>query len=326
MYPAPNTLTPEEFVLQQLREFGKGRNQASGLSDEVRSRLEFEINTALGRHEDRAGHELLRRAFSEILRAFDRLSLIGDNLKKLDTLSENLSILELLHFEIRYMVDFIQAEVVPNPTLTEELREGFDGVVYGISHDLKRVFEREITGETRTKTIPVVYGKILQAHGLLTNCFQQTFVHLLQALNPEFDPLRVFDDCEERLRQSLLLCSELSSLIQIVKQAQAQPSIELLEELVEKVLHFRDGNMQYLQYRDWRTYEEHVLVVSAVLENDLDVRDVLHEFVCYLEVLYGHVKMRSVLKGMYQDPTEMNESSESESEDDSKDWQLFSES
>jgi hypothetical protein len=220
------------------------------------------------------------------------------------------------------MVDFIEAEVMPNPTLNERLREGFDGVVYGISHDLKRVFEREITGETRTKSIPVVYGKILQAHGLLTNCFQQTFIQLLQALNPEFDPLQVFGDCEERLRQSLLLCSELSSLIQIVKQAQEHTTIEILEELVEKVLHFRDGNMQYLQYRDWRTYEEHVLVVSAVLENDLDVRDVLHEFVCYLEVLYGHVKMRSVLKGMFQDASGVDASDGN----DNKDWQLFSES
>ena len=318
MYPSANTLSPEEFVLQQLREFGKGRKPAAGLSDEVRSRLEFEIKTALSKYEDQVGHELLLRAFSEILRAFDRLSLIGSNLKRLDTLSENLSILELLHFEILYMVDFIEAEVVPNPALSESLREGFDGVVYGISHDLKRVFEREITGETRNKTIPVVYGKILQAHGLLTNCFQQTFIHLLQVLNPQFDPLQVFCDCEERLRQSLLLCSELSSLIQIVKQAHAQPTIELLEEVVEKVLHFRDGNMQYLQYRDWRTYEEHVLVVSAVLENDMDVRDVLHEFVCYLEVLYGHVKMRSVLKGMFQDPTEVDASTVA----DSKDWQL----
>ncbi len=320
MYPS-TTPTAEEIVLQQLREFGKGLKPVSGLSDDVRSRLEFEINRALAKCEDGEGRELLLKAFNEILRVFDRLSLVGDNLKKLDTLSENLSILELLHFEIRFMVDFIEAEVVPNPALSEKLREGFDGVVYGISHDIKRVFEREITGETRTKSIPVVYGKILQAHGLLTNCFQQTFIHLLQALNPQFDPLQVFCDCEERLRQSLLLCSELSALIHIVKQAQEQPTIELLEEVVEKVVHFRDGNMQYLQYRDWRTYEEHVLVVSAVLENDMDVRDVLHEFVCYLEVLYGHVKMRAVLKGMFQDPVEVNPSVTAEN---NKDWELFS--
>jgi hypothetical protein len=306
MYPATTTPTSEEVLLQQLREFGKELRRVPGLSDELKSRLLIEIDDALSKCEDKVGRELLRRAFSEILRVFDRLSLIGDNLKKLDTLLENLSILELLHYEIRFMIDFIEAEVVYNRDLSEPLRESFDGVVYGISHDLKRVFEREITGDTKNESMPVVYGKILQSHGLLTNCFQQTFVSLLQGLNPAFDPLHVFDDFEERLRQSLLLCNELSSLIRVMKQAEAQPEIELVQELVEKIIQFRDGNMQYLQYRDWRNYEEHVLVVTAVMENDLDMKDVLHEFVCYLEVLYGHVKMRSVLKGMYQGPAELN--------------------
>jgi DNA-binding FrmR family transcriptional regulator len=303
MYPS-TTPTPEEMLLLEFREFRKHLQPVFGLTDEVRSRLQLESSTALARCEDPTGRELLRTTFNEFLRMFDRLSLIENNLEKLDTLLENLSILELLHFEIRLMVDFIEAEVMYNQNLTAKLRETFDGVVYGISHDLKRVFEREITSETRTRELPVVYGKIRYAHGVLTNCFQQAFITLLQALNPELDPIQVFNDFEERLRQSLLLCNELSLLIRAVKQAQEQLSIEILEDVVERVVEFCDGNMQYLMYRDWRTYEEHVLAVTTAIENDLDVTDVLHRFVCYLEVLYGHVKMRSVLKGVFQEQTE----------------------
>jgi len=312
MYPSTTTPTPEEMLLLELQEFSKELEPVSGLDVEVKSRLQLEIDVALGKCEDRAGRELLRTTFNEILRMFDRLSLIGNNLGKLDTLLENLSILELLHFEIRFMVDFVEAEVMYNASLCEKLRETLDGVVYGISHDLKRVFEREITSEIRTRSIPVVYGKILHAHGLLTNFFQQTFITLLQALNPQLDPLNIFNDFQERLRQSLLLCNELSSLIRSLKQAQEQPSIEMLEEVVERVLEFSDGNMQYLMYRDWRTYEEHVMAVTTTIENDLDITNVLHEFVCYLEVLYGHVKMRSVLKGIFQEPTEVNEADASD--------------
>jgi len=35
-------------------------------------------------------------------------------------------------------------------------------------------------------------------------------------------------------------------------------------------------------------------VITAV-ENNLDPKPLLHRFICYLEVLYGHVKMRAVL-------------------------------
>jgi len=304
MYPS-TTPTPEEMLLLELREFGK-LEPVSGISDKLKSQLQFEASLALAECQDRAGHELLRTTFNEILRMFDRLSLIENNLEQLDTLLENLSILELLHFEIRFMVDFIEAEVMYNRNLTDNLRETFDGVVYGISHDLKRVFEREITGETRTRPMPVVYGKVRQAHGVLTNCFQQAFITLLQASNPELDPHTVFNDFEERLRQTLVLCNELSSLIRAVKQAQEQLNIEILEEVVDRVVEFCDGNMQYLMYRDWRSYEEHVLAVTTAIENDLDVTDVLHRFLCYLEVLYGHVKMRSVLKGVFQESTEEN--------------------
>jgi hypothetical protein len=269
------------------------------LSEELKARLQLEINVALDTVEDPVVRELLQTIFTEVLRVFSRLSLIHQKLNELDTLLENLSIFELLQFEVRYLIEFIEARAMYTPGLSQRLLETFDGISYGMSHDVKRVFERELTSDIRNKSIPVVYGKILHAHGLLSNCFQQTFITLLQMLNPKVDPLNLFGDFEERLRQSLLLCNELSALMRIVKQAESQPTPDILQKVLEKSLEFRDGSMQYLMYRDWRGYEHHSLALITSIESDLDSKSLLHQFGCYLEVLYGHVKMRAVIRDLF---------------------------
>jgi hypothetical protein len=57
--------------------------------------------------------------------------------------------------------------------------------------------------------------------------------------------------------------------------------------------------MQYLMYRDWRGYEHHSLALITSIESDLDSKSLLHQFGCYLEVLYGHVKMRAVIRDLF---------------------------
>jgi hypothetical protein len=146
------------------------------LSEELKARLELEIKTALDTVEDPVVREVLQNIFTEVLRVFNRLSLIQQKLNELDTLLENLSILEMLQFEVRFLIEFIEARAMYTPGLSQRLLETFDGVSYGMSHDVKRVFERELTSDIRNKSIPVVYGKILHSHGLLSNCFQQTFI------------------------------------------------------------------------------------------------------------------------------------------------------
>jgi len=291
--------SPEELLLQRLLEQGAEPLPVAGISDELKERLQLEIKIALDSIEDPTVVDLVSTIFSEILIVFDRLSLIESNLRKLDTLLENLSILEVLQFEIRYLVEFIETTAMNAPEVSDRLRDMFDGMSYGISHDVKRVFERELIGELREQTTPVVYGKILHAQGLLTNCFQQTLITLLQLLNPALDPNNVFNDFEERQKQSLLLCNDLTSLMRTVKQAEAEATADNLQAVTQQVIEFRDGSMHYLMYRDWRGYEQHALALINSIENNMDSTDLLHQFGCFLELLYGHVKMRAVLRGMF---------------------------
>lgn len=262
---------------------------------EVHANLQNEIQLTLSLIADPELREISQTILAEMLRFFDWLARIDNNLHKLDTLLESLSLLEVLEFEARSLTDYIEARAIKAAAGNERLHEVLDGISYGINHDLRRIFERELVRGVTEHSVPIVYGKILHAHGLLTNCFQQSTITLLQVFNPSLDATTLFRDVELRLQQSLKLCKDLSSLMRFVRLAQAKDDPDVLRSVTDRILEFRDGSMQYLMYKDWRGYESLALEVITAIENNLDPKPLLHRFICYLEVLYGHVKMRAVL-------------------------------
>jgi hypothetical protein len=265
------------------------------LQREVQVNLQNEIDTVIPQIANRELREISQTILSEMLRFFDWLARIENNLHKLDTLLESLSLLEVLEFEARSLTDFIDTRAIRLAKGNERLHEVLDGISYGITHDLRRIFERELVRGVTEQSIPIVYGKIMHAHGLLTNCFQQSTITLLQVFKPGLDPSTLFNDVELRLQQSLILCKDLSSLMRFVRLAQANDDPNVMREVTTRILEFRDGSMQYLMYKDWRGYESLALEVITAIENNLDPKPLLHRFICFLEVLYGHVKMRAVL-------------------------------
>lgn len=299
MFPAAK-VPPDDLVIQSL--LVSNTDQADSANDreqQFRATLEREIASVTQQIESLEVREILQNILTELLRFFDWLHRIDSNLHKLDTLLENLSLLEVLQFEAHGLVDFIETKAIPTKAAPEKLREVLEGVVYGINHDLRRIFERELVRAATEHSTPLVYGKILHAHGLLTNCFQQSTITLLQVFNPSLIGETLFNDAELRMKQSLDLCRDLSSLMRVVQRAQAQPEPDVLRKVVNKVLEFRDGSMQFLMYKDWRGYESLALEVVTSIENNLDSQPLLHRFVCYLEILYGHVKMRAVLANTF---------------------------
>jgi hypothetical protein len=262
---------------------------------EVQANLHHEIDLVLQRISLPSLREISHTILGAMMRYFDWLDRIENNLQKLDTLLESLSLLEVVEFEARSLTDFIDTRAIKLAAGNERLLDVLDGISYGISHDLRRVFERELVRGVTEQSIPIVYGKILHAHGLLTNCFQQSTITLLQVFNPGLDASKLFNDVELRLQQSLILCKDLSSLMRFVRLAQAKDDPDVLRSVTARILEFRDGSMQYLMYKDWRGYESLALEVITAVENNLNPKPLLHRFICYLEVLYGHVKMRAVL-------------------------------
>src|SRR5258705_14022726 len=101
----PTISTPEDLLLLRLMEQGDETLPVRTRADERKDQLENEINGALDRIDDPVTLGLAQTISEEILRVFSRLNLIGSNLNKLDTLMENLSILDVLHFEIRCLLE-----------------------------------------------------------------------------------------------------------------------------------------------------------------------------------------------------------------------------
>ena len=262
----------------------------------VQENLQSEIDSVIRLIENPHVRDISATVLVELVRFFDWLARIENNLHKLDTLLESLSLLEVLEFEARSLTDYIQSKALKIATAAgnDRLTDVLDGISYGITHDLRRIFERELVRGVTEQSTPIVYGKILHAHGLLTNCFQQSTITLLQVFKP-IDASALFNDIESRLQQSLVLCKDLSSLMRFVKLSQANSDPDVLRTVTGRILEFRDGSMQYLMYKDWRGYESLALEVITAIENNLDSRPLLHKFLTYLEVLYGHVKMRAVL-------------------------------
>ena len=267
----------------------------SQVQREVQANLQREIESVLRTIADPELREISQTILCEMLRFFNWLARIENNLHKLDTLLESLSLLEVVEFESRSLTDFIDTKAIAVATGNDRLHDVLDGISYGITHDLRRIFERELVRGVTEQSIPIVYGKILHAHGLLTNCFQQSTITLLQVFKPKLDASTLFNDVELRLQQSLILCKDLSSLMRFVRLAQAKGDPDVHRSVTARILEFRDGSMQYLMYKDWRGYESLALEVITAIENNLDPKPLLHRFLCYLEVLYGHVKMRAVL-------------------------------
>jgi hypothetical protein len=265
------------------------------LQREVQANLQDEIDSVIPYITNQELREISQTILGEMLRFFDWLARIENNLHKLDTLLESLSLLEVLEFEARSLTDYIDTRAIKLAKGNERLHEVLDGISYGITHDLRRIFERELVRGVTEQSIPIVYGKIMHAHGLLSNCFQQSTITLLQVFKPGLDASTLFNDVELRLQQSIVLCKDLSSLMRFVRLAQANGDPDVLRSVTARILEFRDGSMQYLMYKDWRGYENLALEVITAIENNLDPKPLLHRFICYLEVLYGHVKMRAVL-------------------------------
>ena len=262
---------------------------------EIHENLRQQIGLTIEQIVDAELREISQTILSQMLCFFDWLARIENNLHKLDTLLESLSLLEVVEFEARSLIDFVEAKAIKIAAGNERLHEVLDGISYGITHDLRRIFERELVRGITEQSIPIVYGKILHAHGLLSNCFQQSTITLLQVFNPSLDASKLFNDVELRLQQSLVLCRDLNSLMRFVRLAQANCDPDVLRSVTARILEFRDGSMQYLMYKDWRGYETLALEVITAVENNFDTKPLLHRFICYLEVLYGHVKMRAVL-------------------------------
>ena len=263
--------------------------------------LQVPITTLMGRIEPPALQDLMRKVFIDLARLLEYLRLIETHLHYNGSLQEILAIFSHVHERALALLEFIGTGSLTDG-IDENLFEALDGTSYAISLELRRVFECELAGLDNHRPAHQIYGRLTHAHGLLRNCFQQSTIFFAQVFDPTINGPSLFDDCRTRLEQSLVLCRDLSSLIQLMRRAEEERDPRLIISLIEELEVFRQGAMHYLIYRDREEYERLVDEVVATRSAE-ELAPVLHRFACYLEALLGQVKMRAVLKSCPPEPS-----------------------
>ena len=242
--------------------------------------------------------QTVRRVFDDLIRLLDCLRMIGTSLHQV---GETLALFELIDLEARALVEFTKTQALRVEHVNERLYDVLDGLAYAIGHDVRRVFECELQTLSADEPGHLVVGKISHAHGILTNCLQQSIITLAQVFDPRLDGQRLFNDSKMRCKQSLILCRDLWTIIKLMRRAGDKPDRNVLESIVAEVKAFLNGTMQYLMYKDWEQFETFAHQLISATGEQADVSPLLHQFLCYLETLLGEVKMRAVVSDVLAD-------------------------
>jgi hypothetical protein len=232
--------------------------------------------------------------FTSMARCLNYLALIETDLRNDRPLKRSLSIFTLVHEESRSLLASIQSRTMRIEGVNEDLINAMDGTVYAIGMELRKIFKYELVGLSSLRNASQIYAKVENSHGLLRDCFQQSTLALAQIFNPNIDGAHLFNVFQTRLEQSLVLCKDLWSLKLMVKQEEKNTARRSLAPLIEQLRTFRDGSMRYLMYKDWEAYERFVEEL-ATARGESEINPLLHRFGCYLETLFGQIRMRAVL-------------------------------
>ena len=230
------------------------------------------------------------RILTDLVFLLDYLSLI-EGASREGGVRSVLSILRAVRAEACSLISFIENHALVLEGLDDVLHETLDSAAYGIKHEVRRIFESELAGVTFDQTDQETHVSLLDAQGVLTNCFQQCTVNLFRVFDHSITAARLFHDWQTRREHSVLLFKDLSTLIDLVKDTEK----ESLDSLAEQIESFRLGSMRYLMYKDWQAYEALTEPIITSIGNGNSPMDLLHSFGCYLETLLGQVKGRAVL-------------------------------
>ena len=198
------------------------------------------------------------------------------------------------------LIDFMLATATKTASRDELLSETLDGISFALSHDVKRIFDSELKALNWKAGERLAEGKVAYIQGLLTNCLQQSIITLAQVFDPSLNGAKLFDNNQARLMESLILCRDLTEMLQTVHACENDLARQSAI-LVERVNRFRNESMQFLMYRDWQEFETISEGLMSSGPETSEPGSPLHSFKCYLETLLGQVKLRAVLVDVFCD-------------------------
>lgn len=262
--------------------------------DRDQLRLQKQLNSILKSIKSPAVEEAFECVFSGLSRLCDILRIVEINVSEGGPLPVTLAAFALVDSESKSLVRYIETRISKSKSIKGPARDALDATSFALRHELKRVFGHDLAGLDASRPAAQMRADVMRAHGLLTNCFQQSIITLARLFNPSLGGELLFDDYRVRLKESAVLLRELSSLARLARRAEESRDAEASRLLIQELKDFCHGTIHYLMYKDRDEFED---IAGEVMSSHGSKRHrfILHCFATYLDALINQVRMRAVL-------------------------------
>jgi hypothetical protein len=292
---APNYATSNNAVTEQLLFVQKSEWPKPTILVRDQLRLQKRLDSILKSIKSSAVGEATRYVFISLSRLRDILRIVEINVDEAGPLPVALAAFSLVDNESKSLIRFIERETSKIKGIKGPLRQALDGTSFALRHELKRAFSHDLA-----KLGVEWKANVMRAHGLLSNCFQQSIITIAQVFDPSVSVELLFDDYRVRLEQSTVLLKDLSSLVQLARQVEQRHDTEASDLLIRDLKAFCHRTLYYLMYKDWEEFED---IARDLRSSYGSARHgfILHCFITYLEALINQVEMRAVLSNQSLD-------------------------
>lgn len=233
--------------------------------------------------------EMMLRIFNDFVRIIGYLSLVETKLQSSFTRDEIVQLFWTVEGEALYIIQYIQDQL-PNIQKNTSLATVLDSIMFAIDHELARIFELELARlDTDNEELR---NRLMDAHELLLNCFQQCIIILARVFDPTLAVHTLFNDLEDRIHKSQILQEDLSNILFLARHVELDRSEFALTLFKDRLFDFHFGSRRYLQQQDWRMFDDFLNMYER-LETDDEFKQFLGRFVCYIELLLDHVQKRN---------------------------------
>jgi hypothetical protein len=194
--PGPLLLTQRQTNLQPAVT-RKGQDRLRKQLDSTRKRIKSPVV-----------RETAEAVFVSLSRLCDILDIVELNTSARGPLPVTLAAFSLVDDEAKSLIRLIEEKISKIRSIKGSLRHALDGMSFALRHELKRAFGQELAALGKARKENQVCADVMRAHGLLTNCFQQSILTLAQVFDPSVSSKLLFDSYRDRLEQSHLLISD----------------------------------------------------------------------------------------------------------------------
>ena len=218
-------------------------------------------------------------------------------------LKRSLPIFSLFDYESGNLFDFLKEKYLGKEPLTTPIALLVENFTFSSKFELRKVFHVELLNIYNLHQEEVIFTRIDNSQGILSNYLKQWIVQFAQHFKKELAGEEIFSDFITRLQESLKLRKELWQLLRLVELFQKEKSFESYRVFFSFLQRFEKESMRYLMYRDWSDFRGFIqdFRFAQGLTNLLTTAS---KFSNYLTILFQQVGKRTVLDGYPFEPPE----------------------